>query len=398
LDDHVQYFLAGAEKDNIDFSEVTLELSRWYACDEVIHHSGLCERTIAIDVKEHPSAIYEELDMARNDRTKNLPFVNGAIAGFCRYAGAPIVTEAGLSIGTVFVMDTRPSSRLNAAQRRCLTETAGNVMRQLTQVVQALEGGRMMRYHSASASLIQQRTSPSKLLTNSRKLSEVGQYPDSVSQFYRYAAETMRKSFDSDGVYFQDIQVVYRSAQNTSGSRKGHMIATSLKDGVSTPACLAASDMDRLVKCFPHGTFLYQLSEWFQPVLSIWQHREDHTPPDLMFVSQQDLATFQEQCGQKFANVKKVVICTAVGSESARDQQKIQEAASAADAVIIGPVSPSKLWKVVTTCFSHVHAPKTHNAIDCKSLQKQKDLDGLASLSLSHHWDDGERDGERKTM
>jgi signal transduction histidine kinase/CheY-like chemotaxis protein len=857
LDDHMQYFLAGAEKDNIDFSEVTLESSKWYACDEVIHHGGLCERTIAIDVKEHPSAIYEELDMARNDRTKNLPFVNGAIAGFFRYAGAPIVTEAGLSIGTVFVMDTRPSSRLNAAQRRCLTETAGNVMRQLTQAVQALEGGRMMRYHSASASLLQQRTSSSKLPTNSRRLSEVGQYPDSVSQFYKHAAETMRKSFGFDGVYFKGIPVAYQSAQNTSGSRKGHMLATSLKAGVNTPAYLAASDMDRLVKCFPHGTVLYQLnsdhdryfassssehpdypshgdgfavgssfqnacqvlfmplydtlhnktaavcigwlndhsrvysesgdlsfmstfctttisevlrleshrldqvksdflgsvshemrsplhntlgnlelllqtdcseeqhrlavnarfgttqlletidkilqytstdcapevtqraaleqhgnktqdgtlrigpqsehtasasgtvdlislceevveditkrmrlletimsptryqkidestwpvvpqapseaadsdpfsmvlfdarstdnlqlregtafgiilenllvtqpslqllntadcsqsnaikhtrpgccvrvcleislstanlvvsdcgngisedfvennlyvpfaqqdpvvsgiglglslikqnvdkhggtvhfdtdrslgttatvsfqvgrlaslvnqgvrndaerqngtatipplpkrptedlpilkacfyapnswirrydkrdersidlvyhsltntlSEWFQPVLSIWQHRKDHTPPDLMFVSQQDLATFQEQCGQKFANVKKVVICAAVGSESARDQQKIKEAASVADAVIIGPVSPSKLWKVVTTYFPHVLPPKTHNAVDGESLQKQKDLDGLASLSLSRYRDHGERDGERK--
>jgi hypothetical protein len=140
LDDHMQYFLAGAEKDNIDFSGVTLESSRWYACDEVMNHGGLCERIIAIDVKKHPSAIYEELDMAGNDWTKNLPFVNGAIAGFGHYAGTPIVTEAGLSIGTVFVMDARPSPGLNAAQRRCLTGTAGNVMRQLIQAVQALVG------------------------------------------------------------------------------------------------------------------------------------------------------------------------------------------------------------------------------------------------------------------
>jgi hypothetical protein len=49
------------------------------------------------------------------------------------------------------------------------------------------------------------------------------------------------------------------------------------------------------------------------------------------------------------ANVKKVIICAAVGSESSREQRKIQEAASIADAVIIGPILPSKLWKVVTT-------------------------------------------------
>jgi hypothetical protein len=137
------------------------------------------------------------------------------------------------------------------------------------------------------------------------------------------------------------------------------------------------------------------LSEWFQPVLSIWQHRKDHAPPDLIFVDQQDLDAFQEQCGQKFINVKKVVMCAAVGSESARDQQKIQEAASVADAVIIGPVSPSKLWKVVATYFPCVLPSKTHDAVDGESLQQQEDFDGLASLSLSHHQDHRECDGER---
>jgi hypothetical protein len=181
LDDHLQYFLAGAEKDNTNFSEVTLESSKWYAFNKVIHHCGLCERTITIDAKEHPSAIYEELDMAKNSLPKNLPFVNGAMAGFRHYAGAPVVTEAGLGIVTDFVMDTRPSSGLNAAQRRFLTETASNIMCQLVQAVQALEGRRVIRYRSTSASLLQQRASFSKLPTESRKLSETGQYPDSVS-------------------------------------------------------------------------------------------------------------------------------------------------------------------------------------------------------------------------
>ena len=73
----------------------------------------------------------------------------------------------------------------------------------------------------------------------------------------------------------------------------------------------------------------------------------------------------------------------AVGSESARDQQKIQEAASIAGAVITGPVSPSKLWKVVTTYLLYVFPFKTHNAVGGEFLQKQKNYDGLASLSLS---------------
>jgi hypothetical protein len=70
----------------------------------------------------------------------------------------------------------------------------------------------------------------------------------------------MRKSCDFDGVYFQDIPIAYRSAQDSSGSRKGHLLATLLKAGVNTPAHLAASDVDMLIKCSPHGTVLYQLN------------------------------------------------------------------------------------------------------------------------------------------
>jgi hypothetical protein len=220
LDDRVQYFLAGAEEDNIAFPEVTLESRRWYACDEVIHHDEFCGHMIAIDLKQHPSAIYEELDMVRNDQTKNLPFVNGTTSGFCHYAGAPVVTEA----------------RLNAVQRGCLTKTASDIIRQPVQAVQAVEGGRTMRCHSALASLLQQRTSFSKLPTDSRTPLEVVQCPDPVSQFCGHAAETMRKAFDFDSVCFQDIPVACQGVQNTSGSQHGHLLATSLKAGVNTAA------------------------------------------------------------------------------------------------------------------------------------------------------------------
>jgi len=98
------------------------------------------------------------------------------------------------------------------------------------------------------------------------------------------------------------------------------------------------------------------LSEWYQPVLSLWQE-ETRTTPDLIFISQHNLAQFQEESKGKFANVKKVVICAAIGKNSSQDREKIRQASKVADALITGAVLPSKLWEVVTGYFPHILQP-----------------------------------------
>ena len=99
------------------------------------------------------------------------------------------------------------------------------------------------------------------------------------------------------------------------------------------------------------------LSEWYQPVLSLWQHQKKRTLPDLVFISQRDLAEFHQECGAEFANVKKVVICAAIGKTSSQDRERIRQAATVADALITGAVLPSKLWEVVTNYFPHILQP-----------------------------------------
>jgi CheY-like chemotaxis protein len=98
------------------------------------------------------------------------------------------------------------------------------------------------------------------------------------------------------------------------------------------------------------------LSEWYQPVLSLWQEKT-RTTPDLIFISQHNLAQFQEEAGEAFANVKKVVICAAIGKNSSQDREKIRQASEIADALITGAVLPSKLWEVVTGYFPHILQP-----------------------------------------
>jgi CheY-like chemotaxis protein len=99
------------------------------------------------------------------------------------------------------------------------------------------------------------------------------------------------------------------------------------------------------------------LSEWYQPVLSLWQHQKKRTLPDLVFISQRDLADFQQECGDEFANVKKVVICAAIGKNSSQDRERIRQASTVADALITGALLPSKLWEVVTNYFPHILQP-----------------------------------------
>jgi CheY-like chemotaxis protein len=99
------------------------------------------------------------------------------------------------------------------------------------------------------------------------------------------------------------------------------------------------------------------LSEWYQPVLSLWQRQEKRTMPDLIFISQRNLADFEKDQGDYFANVKKVVICAAVGKNSTQDKERLRHASTVADALITGAVLPSKLWEVVTTYFPHILQP-----------------------------------------
>jgi CheY-like chemotaxis protein len=101
------------------------------------------------------------------------------------------------------------------------------------------------------------------------------------------------------------------------------------------------------------------LSEWYQPVLSLWQRQDKRTMPDLIFISQRNLADFEKEQGGHFADVKKVVICAAVGKNSSRDGERLRHASTVADALITGAVLPSKLWEVVTTYFPHILQPGT---------------------------------------
>ena len=266
LDEETQFFLAGAKKES---TELPIEFPTWFGCDSVSHFGGLCERTIAVDSTQ-PPAIYEELDMSENSRTKSLPYVQGPLAKFRHYAGAPVKTAAGIPVGTVFVMSDQPSSGLDTAKQQLLVDVADNVMRQLTLTLQALEGERLMRFQSATSDLLlqrQQKNSHQRAKVLPRRQSGIKQSPDYIVEIYQHAAEIMRRSLELEGVLFQSVPSENQQ-QTASGNTQDLTLATSLSTESSRPICLTRLEVDKIIQMFPQGAVLHHFDgEWLTSVL-----------------------------------------------------------------------------------------------------------------------------------
>jgi hypothetical protein len=261
LDEETQFFLAGARKGD---GELTVEFNEWFGCNQVLHFGGLCERTIAVDSTQHP-AIYEELNMMENPRLNNLPYVDGTLARFRYYAGAPVRTAAGIPIGTVFVMSHQPSSGLDATKQQLLIDTADNVMRQLTLTLRALEGERLMQFQSATAALLMQRqrkTLHQQSRGLNRKQSGPNQQPEYILEVYQHAAEVIRRSLELEGVLFQHVPSESH-LQTRSANSKDSTLATSLNAESNRPICLSRLEVDKIIKMFPQGAVLHHLDgDW----------------------------------------------------------------------------------------------------------------------------------------
>jgi len=253
LDDHTQFFISGASNADCDDAEVTLASTQWYGCDEVIHHGGLCERTIAVEkTPDEPGAIYEVLDMGADERTRNLPFVNGSLASFRHYIGSPITTPAGYNIGTVFAMGKAPlPAGASAAQRQYLCETSKHIMRQLVQAMQALEGRRAATYNAAITSFLY-----------GAAYKEIGQMFDETSEtpprevattVYGIAGKLLCDFFSLDGLAFQDMPLSGQKSTNPSDL----VLASSVQPGVPAMIPIGLDSVHKLLAVFPQGGIIY---------------------------------------------------------------------------------------------------------------------------------------------
>ncbi|RKF59864.1 hypothetical protein OnM2_056028 [Erysiphe neolycopersici] len=247
-----QYFLAGVTRPSTDtlenYEEVVSTGQQWYGCTSVSASGGLCERTIALNLDADPYPCFIVCDLAKDPKFAKLPFVDGSIASFRFYAGAPIVTSYGISIGTLFIFDNKARVGLTLKQKKYMHQQAINVMKHLETKREAAERRRGAHMSQGLAKFLEKasrendqcvnfisimkrplpeeedtnkapdndllsaETSPSpELGQTEQNLDAYSTVSDKIQLTLNRGAETLRESLelDSGGVVFLDTAVSY---------------------------------------------------------------------------------------------------------------------------------------------------------------------------------------------
>ncbi|QSZ34752.1 hypothetical protein DSL72_007610 [Monilinia vaccinii-corymbosi] len=136
IDGSTQYFIAGARRDKSSPEDEIVNDS-WFGCFQVPSQGGLCENTLAIDNDndgEDPYPCFIIDDLKKDPRFESLPIVDGSVASYVWYAGAPITTKNGINIGVLCVFGDRPITGLSLERRKCtfhlsISTASASVMR-----------------------------------------------------------------------------------------------------------------------------------------------------------------------------------------------------------------------------------------------------------------------------
>ncbi|QDS77761.1 hypothetical protein FKW77_005006 [Venturia effusa] len=131
IDRETQYFVAESTK-TLDLSDASQyddpSDAIWAGCVEVPKAGRLCEHTIQeVPRANGDPAIFEVLDLTKDDRFNTLPFVAEA-PFFKYYCGVPLRTKKGVAIGSLFAMDNKVREPASRSNQMFLATMAENVM------------------------------------------------------------------------------------------------------------------------------------------------------------------------------------------------------------------------------------------------------------------------------
>jgi signal transduction histidine kinase len=216
-------------------------------------------------------AFYEELDMAHNERTQNLPFVKGDGAKFRHYAGVPLNPYGGPNIGTVFIFSEKPSVATHSAGiRSYLTEAADHITKHLEQAVEALEGKRALRFNRGVASLLNLSSgnlnlgcSQTSFLNFERERRHLSPnlYRDGSSYVYHLAATLLCDIFEFNGVKIQRVGVSRNNVDADERSNNSEVIAQHFQSKTQDPGDPPEALLGRLLGMFPQGVVFHIAAE-----------------------------------------------------------------------------------------------------------------------------------------
>jgi hypothetical protein len=92
----------------------------WAGCVAVPKAGRLCEHTIAqLPREDGDPAYFEVLDLTKDDRFKELPFVT-AKPFFKYYCGVPLITKSGIPIGSLFALDDKVREPIGRTEKFCM--------------------------------------------------------------------------------------------------------------------------------------------------------------------------------------------------------------------------------------------------------------------------------------
>jgi signal transduction histidine kinase len=213
-------------------------------------------------------AIYEELDMANVERTKDLPFVQGEIANFRHYAGIPLNPYNGPNIGTVFIFSSKPSELgLSDSNRSYMFEIASQITKHLEQAVEALEGRRVLKFNRGVAALLRMGTSvefPERHSSESQPVQQAlvsNLCADSALRLYKSAAILLYDAFIFDGVRIQELGLSENFVNKNPSWNGSNILAEHLRQNTQRPEELSHTLMSRLLEIFPQGAVFQILGE-----------------------------------------------------------------------------------------------------------------------------------------
>ena len=139
IDNTTEYFVARVVRSD-NTSEEIITCNDWFGLPTIEPPGGLCEvcpqpchvllicvancdqNVMAMDATVGEYPCFQVLGLNKHSRYFNQPAVDGSIAAYRFYAGAPITTAHGVNIGSLFMFDNDPRPNgLNLRERKCKT-------------------------------------------------------------------------------------------------------------------------------------------------------------------------------------------------------------------------------------------------------------------------------------
>ncbi|KAJ5139686.1 CheY-like superfamily [Penicillium atrosanguineum] len=190
----------------------------WMGCSRGPVSGTLCEKTITLrssSEQRYPFFIVD--DLKRHPDYCNIPCVAEA-PHFRYYAGTPLITSNGITIGSLYVIDPRPNISLTESHRETLGTIANAVMEYMETARQSLEADRLAKVLSGLNSFVQGAvTSDTSKKTTYQSADRWDQDLSRTQSPYQTPSSTIENDSDS---YFKDTGIIHprHSASQTNSA------------------------------------------------------------------------------------------------------------------------------------------------------------------------------------